>query len=100
MFIYKLAAIFAAMALGVAAVIALPRLTSELEAAPTANAASIATGLKSNRLDTRPISPACLQDAWPYGCQWRPLTVRRVSLGAGSRDHQRNLWNIDPITPP
>ena len=89
MFIYKVVATFAAMALGVAAVIALSRLSSEVEAAPTATAASIATGLKSDRLDIRPISPGCLQDEWPYGCQWRPLTVRRVSLGAGGRDHQR-----------
>ena len=83
MFIYKLVATLAAIALGVAAAIAFPRLTSEVAAAPTV------AEIKSDRLDIRPADAACLKDDWPYGCQWRPLTVRQASPGAANRDRQR-----------
>jgi hypothetical protein len=87
MFIYKVTVGVVVVTLGVAAAFALPRLTSEVEAAPTAALAVAA--VKSDRLDIRPGSMACLQVEWPYGCQWRPLIVRRASPGGASRDHQR-----------
>src|SRR5262249_5488798 len=53
---------------------------------PEANAATgtnPATGAKSDRLaiptvKLRPLSWACPQEPWPYGCQWRDKPTRKV----------------------
>jgi hypothetical protein len=53
---------------------------SEANADPAAAAAA-----KSDRLAIRPVKPAagpvtsvCLQEPWPYGCQWRSPRARKV----------------------
>ena len=89
----KLAGSFLAFAIGAAVVTALaanpderpPPMrpvagSSEANAATGANAAARA---KSDRLaiptaKPRPLSWACPQEPWPYGCQWREKPARKV----------------------
>src|SRR6266446_6782649 len=81
MFVYKLAAGLAAIAVGVAVTMAVPGFAHEVEASLNPS------GIKSDRLDIRPISTACLPEAWPYGCQWRaPPEPRAGRVGAVGRD--------------
>ncbi len=81
MFVYKLAAGLAAIAVGVAVTMAVPGFAPEVEASLNPS------GIKSDRLDSRPISTACLPEAWPYGCQWRaPAEPRAKRIGAAGRD--------------
>ena len=60
MWIYKTLFALAAVALGVAAVLAFPGFSPEVEASAPAHV------VKADRLDYRPIGKACTQQAWPY----------------------------------
>ena len=84
----KLAAGLLALAVGAAVVTALaanPEGKSEFAPGSEANAAPAVT--KSDRLAVRPkpaarpVSSACPQEPWPYGCQWRSPT-RKVLRGS------------------
>ena len=72
MSIYKLAAGLAALAIGAAVVTAVAGVSAEMTAARTPVAA------KSEQLDISADIPACAQEPWPYGCQWREPASRRV----------------------
>jgi hypothetical protein len=93
MSVSKFAAGLIALAIGAAAVTALaanpegkpglaPAPGPEANAAPAAPAAT-----KSDRLAVRPkpavrpVTLACPQEPWPYGCQWRSPT-RKVLRGS------------------
>jgi hypothetical protein len=60
MFIYKALSAIAAAALGAAVVLALPGFSPEVEAAAPAPV------VKGDRLDIRPATPTCAEQAWPY----------------------------------
>lgn len=80
----KVAAGLTALALGAAVVTALaanPEVKPQaMPAAAEANAARAAPAVaKSDRLPVRaakprPVTSACPQEPWPYGCQWRSPT--------------------------
>ena len=93
MSVSKLAAGVTALAIGVAVVTALaanPEVKTDPAAAAVAakseaNAAPAAA--KSDRLSVRPplrpaapppVTSACPQEPWPYGCQWRTPPARKV----------------------
>ncbi|HKF10044.1 MAG TPA: hypothetical protein VKB89_15210 [Xanthobacteraceae bacterium] len=93
MSVSRLAGGFVAFAIGAAVVTALaanpderPPPMSPVTGRPEANAATgtnPATGAKSDRLaiptvKSRPLSWACPQEPWPYGCQWRDKPTRKV----------------------
>jgi hypothetical protein len=94
MSVFRLAAGVTALAIGAAVVTALaanPEVKTDSAAAPAvaakseANAAPAAA--KSDRLFVRaplkpaappPVTSACPQEPWPYGCQWRTPPARKV----------------------
>jgi hypothetical protein len=96
MSVSRLAAGLMALAIGAAVVTALaanPEVKTDLApsaASPEANADPASPAAKSDRLksdrlavrpakpDIRPVSSACPQEPWPYGCQWRSPPARRV----------------------
>jgi hypothetical protein len=93
MFVSRLAVGFVAFAIGAAVVSALaanpderPPPMSPVAGSPEANAATganAAAGAKSDRLviptaKSRPLTWACPQQPWPYGCQWREKPTRKV----------------------
>ena len=92
MFVSKLAAGVIALAIGAAVVTALaanPEVKPDLAAANSeANADPAApAAAKSDRLFVRPplkpaapppVTSACPQEPWPYGCQWRTPPARKV----------------------
>jgi hypothetical protein len=90
MSVSKLAAGLLALAIGAAVVTALaanPEGKPELVPAPGAEANAVPTATKSDRLavrpkpPARPVTSACPQEPWPYGCQWRSPT-RKVMRGS------------------
>ena len=93
MSVSKLSAGLIALVIGAAVVTALaanPETKPDLAsaAAPQANAAPAAA--KGDRLvrpvkpDMRPVTSACPQEPWPYGCQWRSPPARKVYRGSRS----------------
>jgi hypothetical protein len=60
MFVYRILSGIAAVALGAAAVLAIPGFSPEVEAGTPAAV------VKSDRLDVRPTGQSCTQQAWPY----------------------------------
>ena len=91
MSVFRLAAGVTALAIGAAVVTALaanPEVKPDLAAANSeANADPAApAATKSDRLAIRPVKPAaagpvtsaCPQEPWPYGCQWRTPPARKV----------------------
>jgi hypothetical protein len=97
MSVSRLAIAFLAFAIGAAVVSALAAnpderpppmspVTAPAAAGSEANAATganAATRTKSDRLaipsaKPRPLSWACPQQPWPYGCQWREKPTRKV----------------------
>jgi hypothetical protein len=93
MSVFRLVAGVTALAIGAAVVTALaanPEVKTDpaaaaAVAAPEANAAPAAA--KSDRLFVRPplkpaapppVTSACPQEPWPYGCQWRTPPARKV----------------------
>jgi hypothetical protein len=60
MLIFRIISGLAAVALGAAGVLALPGFSPQVEASAPAPVA------KGDRLDYRPLGPACSQQAWPY----------------------------------
>jgi hypothetical protein len=68
MSIYKLGAGISAFILGVAVVVAVPGFTPHVEAS------LIPAAKTSERLDSRTSDTGCLQEPWPFGCQWRATT--------------------------
>jgi hypothetical protein len=94
MSVSRLAAGVVALAIGAAVVTALaanPEVKPDLAAANSEANASPAAA-KSDRLAIRPLKPAaappkpaagpvtsaCPQEPWPYGCQWRSPPTRKV----------------------
>ena len=89
---FRLAAGVAALAIGAAVVTALaanPEVKSDpAAAAAVANSDPAApAAAKSDRLFVRPplkaaapppVTSACPQEPWPYGCQWRTPPARKV----------------------
>jgi hypothetical protein len=74
MLTYKILPAVAVMAIGAAAVLAIPGFS------PEADASTPAKVVKGDRLDIRPIGKDCTQQAWPYyetGC----LRDRKQSAG-------------------
>jgi hypothetical protein len=93
MSVSRLAVAFLAFAIGAAVVSALaanpderPPPMSPVTAGPEANAATGVNAVartKSDRLaiptaKPRPLTWACPQQPWPYGCQWREKPTRKV----------------------
>jgi hypothetical protein len=96
MSVFRLVAGVTALAIGAAVVTALaanpevktdPAAAAAVAAKPEANAAPAAA--KSDRLFVRPplkpaapppapVTSACPQEPWPYGCQWRTPPARKV----------------------
>jgi hypothetical protein len=62
----------AALAMCAAVAMALPSRASRVEAVPDRVA------IKGDRLDIHPVSSVCLQDSWPYGCQWQAAATDRL----------------------
>jgi hypothetical protein len=84
MSVFRLAAGVTALAIGAAVVTALAA-NPEVAAKSEANVAPGAA--KSDRLFVRaplkpaappPVTSACPQEPWPYGCQWRTPPARKV----------------------
>jgi hypothetical protein len=92
---FRLAAGVTALAIGAAVVTALaanPEVKSDPAAAAAANSEANAdpaapAAAKSDRLFVRPalkpaapppVTSACPQEPWPYGCQWRTPPARKV----------------------
>jgi hypothetical protein len=93
MSVFRLAAGVTALAIGAAVVTALAA-NPEVKTTPAAAANSEANAdpaapaaAKSDRLFVRaplkpaappPVTSACPQEPWPYGCQWRTPPARKV----------------------
>src|SRR6266403_4563866 len=103
MSVSRLAGGFIALAIGAAVATALAANPDErpppMMGVAAGRDANAATTPKSDRLAVRPgksqpITWACPQEPWPYGCQWR-VPARKVLRPSRARG-ARGFWPLDP----